>query len=232
MRYFTKEWLQHSALQGWGHIEIMNEAENFSQSFFERLYNEKLFQELKIRKAGKGNGNVSVMQAISDFNSRVFVDTPQYYEDLLTPEAVKQIADIRVLSLGVADEKTARLINETHERNRIFSQKMIDDYADYLEKELSIPEFFKNDFYMHDSRIISVSKKKNKLIMEFDDCPIGSLVFEDFEVVTQECNPKNCYWLYDEIYYENGKYILELMLENGMEHFYYTIAASKITPIE
>ena len=90
---------------------------------------------------------------------------------------------------------------------------------------------------MHDCSIANISKEKDRLIIELDASggvtDIKAIIFEEYEIIEEEMNFKNGWWLYEEIYITDNKYEIHSLIDGSKDNNhcnlgYFTIKAKYI----
>jgi len=155
----------------------------------------------------------------------------------LPTEILSRVADIRVLALERASSDVKRIIADYCKEQNMKVQKVLKDYQQYYDKELKdCKNKVIQDFNLHDSLIINIIKEKNKLIVELDSSgsfvDVKVIIFEDYEIIEEEMNFENGWWLYEEIYIVDDKYEIHSLIDvpknNKANLGYFTVRAKNI----
>ncbi len=135
------------------------------------------------------------------------------------PEYIlNDVADIRILALHRASEYVKKLITDYCKNKRTIVKKTFEDYEKYYNKELK--EYKDNiveNLHLHDCLITKIIKQKDKLTIEIDSSEsftdIQTIIFEDYEIIEEEMNFINGWWLYEEIYIKNNIYEIHILID-------------------
>lgn len=99
------------------------------------------------------------------------------------------------------------------------------------EKVLSLlPPFYAQDFALYGCVLKEAKEEGNTLFLSFDASDsytsIDSLTFTGAEWIEKETEPKaGLVWLYDEIYRENGRFVLHILMRDEEDGLYYMTLA-------
>lgn len=158
-----------------------------------------------------------LVQAKKQF-SQLQKDNIKYLKQKLPPEILNKVADIRVLSLNRATDSIKKEITDYCMEQNTLVQKALKDYQKYYDKELKNgkDKFIKSSS-LHDSLIIDIIKKQDKLIIELDSSEsfsdFKSIIFENYRIIEEEMNFINGWWLYEEIYRIDNQYELHILID-------------------
>ena len=213
MKYMTKDWyntMQKSHL--FGILQVDKKSGKFSEEYFQKLYEMKKEETIKIFKHQSKKKSIKKFEEIFKYQlSRI--------KKLLPMEILNEVKDIRVLALGHVTKDIYQKITEYSENIEKYTKKKIQDYNEHLTKQFKdkIPDFAKE--YFHDCFIKKATKKNNDFIIKLNNkkglTQVTSIVFKDFEIVKQESNLKDRIWLYEEVYKLNNQYEYHVLLRNG-----------------
>ena len=157
----------------------------------------------------------------------------------LPNEILDNVADIRVLALARTSVIVKEQItNYCMKKNRIV-EKVLDDYREYYNRELK--EYEDNiveELSLHDCLITNIIKKKDRLTIELDSSggftDIKAVIFEDYEIIEEEMDFTNRWWLYEEIYINDNSYEIHSLIDVPIDNKccqnlgYFTVKAKRI----
>ncbi|MFD3157975.1 DUF4085 family protein [Haloimpatiens sp. FM7330] len=232
MNYFTKDWYKLcQKIDNHLLLEENKKAESFSEEYFQQLYNQKLTkwlasqQELALYQAQCELEEDYVLQEPFDRKKlskqfhEAFVYNQECIKKILPKEILKKIADIRVYTLNEASYEVIHAVTNFCKNNKKLVDKAVKEYQKYYKKALK--SFDKNiieNINFHDCSIIDIKQTEQSLSILFDNfggfTDICEMRFENYKILKQDGLLQNSWWLYDEIYKSNGKYELQVLLEN------------------
>lgn len=136
----------------------------------------------------------------------------------LPSEILNNVADIRVLALERASEYVKKLIIDYCKDKNVMIEKARKDYEEYYNKELKArKDNIVEELYLHDCLITNIIKEKDKLTIEIDSSAgftdIKAVIFEDYEIIEEDMNFINGWWLYEEVYIENNIYEIHALID-------------------
>lgn len=222
MKYFTKDWYDLCQKTN-AHLflEEDEKAESFSEEYFQQLYNEKLTEFLNSREEVANISHEPFNREIicKQFEES-FIYNREHMKKILPEEILKIIADIRVF---VLDKTSLQVINEVTrfcKENEKSVYRTIKGYDEYYKKALvSFDIGMVENIQFHDCLIIDIKETEQSLTILFDNSggftDISEIKFENYMVLKQDAPLQNSWWLYDEIYKINGKYELQVLLQDN-----------------
>lgn len=232
MKYFTKEW--YKACQKSGMNLLLNaskEADIYSDEYFNRLYNEKCTEYVKLEKDVfkiknkvknlHGDKHLRVKKfdlekTKKNFN-KIFKAQVKRLKENLPKEILLLVPDIRVLALGETSDKALKCINEFAKINKTFVESTLKEYDKYYKENVDkfLPSIKELD--MHDCHVVSTCIEDKDFIINLNNSGgftnIAKIVFKDYNIFKQEDNINEAWWLYDEIYFKENKYELQILLD-------------------
>lgn len=222
MNYFTKEWYylcQKTSTHL--HLEEDEQAESFSEEYFQELYNEKLAEYLNLwEEVANISHEPFNREIICKQFEESFIYNQQSMKKILPEKILKIIADIRVF---VLDKTSLQVINEVtkfcKESEKLVC-RTVKEYDKYYKKALvSFEKDMVENIQFHDCLIIDIKETEGSLSIVFDNSggftDICEIKFENYKVLKQDAPLQNSWWLYDEIYKINGKYELQVLLQDN-----------------
>jgi hypothetical protein len=249
MKYFTKEWYELCQKTGI-HLLLEEEeqAETFSEEYFQQLYSIKLNNWLDLQqkiasyivKPETVDGNYVEYEQfgreklIDGFYNQ-FIYNQEYIKKVLPHDILKDIADIRVFVLDKATRNVIDAVTQFCDENKKSVHKTIEKYKKYYKKALK--SFDKNmveNIRFHDCMIVNSNKKDKCLTLFLDNTggltDIDEVVSENYNIINQDDLLESSCWLYDEIYKVNDKYELHALLQNkNMDLIDFIISVDNIT---
>lgn len=229
MKYFTKEW--YELCQKIGEHVLLEEdeqAEFFSEEYFQQLYNEKLEEHLdtwerlpKLKKEKEKNDSYEPFnkEKSSQQFHEWFMNWLERIKKILPENILNKIVDIRVFVLNRASRKVINAVKEFSENNNKSVHRTIEKYEEYYKKSLHTfdREMVKN-FHFHDCKIIDMKQIENSLSISFDNSggftDIDEVIFDNYKIIKQDAPLLDSWWLYEEVYKTNGKYELHVLLDS------------------
>ena len=169
-------------------------------------------------KAFVPNPPVNVEKVIKYFYKSTLYDIRHAKKNLPT-EIYDEIADIRVYALGICSDKVLRDVTIFCETNDASVLKTMYEYKQYLKKSRTyITRKLMNRFDFHDSILVQMEKQDESLLLTMDNSNgygiYRKIRFLDYEIIKQDASIENCWWLYEEVYFINGKYEIHVLLQS------------------
>ncbi len=200
MKYFTKEWYQNCqktiALRP---LRINPKAGTYSEEFYQAVLYMRIQDECGQYKA----------------NEESYRETHKMFVELLRerlPDAIRQeIADVRVLELGVVTKENKRKLEKLIRMQRAEMDRPLYEYQRIYktisEKIKKHVNFDVDNMSFHDSTVLSAHVEGNDFIIELesDYTPPENLrlILRNAKILKHESNYLSASWLYDEIYLIN-----------------------------
>lgn len=136
----------------------------------------------------------------------------------LPNEILNNVADIRVLALNRASSVVKKLITDYCMKKDMIVEKALTDYQEYYNRELKeCGDNIIEELCLHDCLITNIIKQKDKLIIELDHSggftDVKTVIFEDYEIIEEEMDFTNGWWLYEEIYINDNKYEIHSLID-------------------
>ena len=243
MNYFTKGWYELCQKTS-AHLLLVEEeeAESFSEEYFQQLYNQKLSElldleeEVVAREAEKESIPYEQFdrEKVSKQIYKTFIYRQEYINKILPEDILKKIADIRVFILNKASRQVINAVTQYCEDNRKLVKRTVEEYGVYCEKSLeSVGRDMVKNISFHDCTIIDIKQTEYCLTILFDNSgsftDIDEMQFENYKIIKQDSLMQNLTWLYDEIYKTNGKYELHVLLCNNMDLVEFIVSAEQIS---
>lgn len=242
MKYYTKEWYELSQAQSiYYDLKEEKAAENFSEAYFEKIYEEKFNEWLEneekfVMQQKECESQISIINnreiAVKVFNN-MLEHNKQHFEKILPKEILEKIADIRVFSLSKASSEVINAVTEFCEDNKRKTDKISQEYKEYYKEKASL---FDNNIVknicFHDCSVIDVKEDEGLLKITFDNSggltDIIEMQLENYKILKQDAPLHNCYWIYEEIYKADNKYELHVLLQDrGAKLIDFIVSAEK-----
>lgn len=168
-------------------------------------------------------------KSLEEFNNRPDFDEKeiieffkQSYKTMLDikdfyPKWVYEEVDNRLIALNLLPKKVLKKLRAEEKENKKKYEKIMKKANKDLSRQDILKELY-SKLNFHDDRIIEFDKQKNNYVMNIENYEdkIIKIIFKDAEIIEcEELNFKNCFWLYEEVYKENDKYEVHLMVESG-----------------
>ena len=235
MRYLTKEWYHTMTDSGLGvQLRADDRAAVFSEEFFQSLWEKKCNDMLAVREDVCYEYD---MPWDEEDERRYFEENYRREEEIFrtrTPAKIlSKVADIRVLALGLCTEEVYRDFEEYRALCEKQTEKTMDE-AWELQRTQGLDKVWTRGYSLHDSRVQSVKREGEDLVIEFnrenalklhEDLgeeflfpEIRAIRFRDAEILKQEEPLENAWWLYDEIWKSERGYEIHALLwrEHGV----------------
>lgn len=221
MNYFTKEWYELCQnTSGNLHLEEDEQAESFSEEYFQQLYNQKLTEFLgSWKEITRITHDPFDSEKLSRQFEEGFIYNQEHIKKILPTEILKMIADIRVYVLDKASRQVINDVTIFCKNNKKLVNRTITEYNNYYKKALkSFDKDMVENIHFHDCRVIDIKQTEQSLSILFDNSggftDIYEIQFENYKIIKQDALLQNAWWIYDEIYKTNGKYELQVLLQN------------------
>lgn len=208
MRYFTKEWVNSCQCIGL-HLFLheSKKAEVFSEDYFIRLFNQWI----------KSSCDVVNDEVISQKND-VLLKNVHYYRTLLPKDIIDSIADIRVFALDKASNSIIKKVKSYSMEQKKLVELTIAEYNKHYNKiEDQLLKLISREFNFHDYTIKGVNNETERfsICLEYEDVKI-KLEFSGVDNVLIDGNITDNVWKYDELYIEDDKVILKVLIDNPL----------------
>lgn len=237
MNYFTKKWYELCQKTD-AHLllEEDEQAESFSEEYFQQLYNKKLDEYLNIwEEVARISQNPFEKEKLSRQFQEGFINNQEHAKKVLPDEILEKIADIRVYALDKASHQVIEDVTRFCENNRNLVDRIIKEYNKYFKEALkSFDKDMVENIRFHDCLITDIKQTGHSLSILFDNSggftDIYEVQFENYNIIKQDALLENSWWLYDELYKTNGKYELHVLLQNkNMDLIEFTISTEHIS---
>lgn len=235
MKYMTKNW--YDAIQKINlHrlLKIDKRANKFSEDLYQELYVKEKEQYLKILgateeveeliKKYEHSNNISKAEQekiieniknVKDYR-RLVEHRINELKKKLPIDILSDIKDIRILALNYTTEDIYNRIKLYSEKMQEYVEKMCRDYQKLEDEQFkdNKPEFITENF--HDCDIEKSEIIDNNLILRLNNTGgftnVNTLTFKNIEIIKQEGNLDNYWWLYNELYKNGNKYEVHILL--------------------
>ena len=241
MRYLTKEWYQTMTDSGLG-VQLVadDRAAVFSEEFFQSLWDKKCGDMLAMREDVCYEYD---MPWDEEDERRYFEENYRREEELFrtrTPAKIlSKVADIRVLALGLCTEEVYRDFEQYRALCKKQTEKTMAEVWN-LQRSQGLDKIWTGGHSLHDSRVQSVKREGEDLVIEFNRenalklheelgeeeflfPEIRAIRFRDAEILKREEPLENTWWLYDEIWKSERGYEIHALLWQENDVFELTI---------
>ena len=183
--------------------------------------------------AGDDEDLSEVMQGTFDFDKEAYEERfredferrLRWYGENIPPEIRSEIADLRVYALGKVSSRAYKLIKEFSAANFIKADIVVDEYERYLKQKSGIRKKYRKNLDFNDCIITEVSSESGKLILTFDNykslTDVEKLVLMKPEITVQEIKLTGSTWLFEEIYLNNGRHEIKVLLKDNNDKLAY-----------
>ena len=261
MKYLTKEWYYGNkdiCLD----LDVDSNAEQLSEDYYKKLYNEKLNEFLEAEKEASeieyepetwediqlmdDEGNIvnarDIMsdeefeqlrqELLQNEQDSAEYEVEEYDEEKLTKdflemhqgeiedlktslakEILDEVADIRVLALGLSTQNVKDLVEKYSQECEKRFEKAFNEYnKHWYSISDKVPANIKENYNFHDCRILDIKKEGNDIVFELDNSFV-----------------EGCYWVYDEMYLCDKGYEFHIAVDGENGYNYITLTASDVT---
>ena len=231
MKLLTKAWYQTMQDSGLGvQLRTDDRAAVCSEALYQQLRAEKLSQWLEVRREFCDDFGEEYVEA---GERQAFEECCRRELDLFrtrTPAAILQkVADLRVLALGTCTEEVFADFKKYRDFCRKWTEQTLDE-AWNMQKSQGLDEIWIGKYSLHDSVVLSLNREGEDLVAFFERDEeatwpeIRAVRFRDAEILKQEQNVENAWWLYDGIWRtEEGNYEVHALLWRENEVFELTV---------
>jgi len=218
MKYFTKDWYELCQKTGF-HLSLEEEkqAETFSESYFQQLYNSELHNWLTLREE-IDSMDFNKEEAAEQFHTSFMVNQ-MHLKEGLRETILEQIADLRVFALYKATRNVINAVTHYCEENEKDIKTVSKNYREYRKQASKLlgEEIFKN-LCFHDCTIIKSINNDKSLKLLIDNSGgftnFDEVIFENFSILKQDGSLEDSWWLYEEVYKVHDTYEVHVLLQN------------------
>lgn len=253
MNYFTKEWHKLCGQCAYQYdLDPSPSAKRKSEAYFQSLYAQKLEENLKAAEALAqmspeelaGSAEEAVLR---DYQAKPFdreAGTAQFkaeWEDTMAelsavlPQSIlDQVADLRVLALGVSTKEVKRDIARFCKQNEAKVEKANQDYADFLDrKAFRYPDELMEHYGFSECTVTGLEWKGTDLVLYLDhslsDTQVNTVIWHQAEILEQEPGLVGSTWVREELYPAEGGFAFHTLLETGEgKPIYFTLQAAGV----
>ena len=280
MKYLTKEWYYGNkdiCLD----LDVDSNAEQLSEDYYKKLYNEKLNEFLEAEKEASeieyepetwediqlmdDEGNIvnarDIMsdeefeqlrqELLQNEQDSAEYEVEEYDEEKLTKdflemhqceiedlktslakEILDEVADIRVLALGLSTQNVKDLVEKYSQECEKRFEKAFNEYnKHWYSISDKVPANIKENYNFHDCRILDIKKEGNDIVFELDNSGgftnINKIIYKDAEILENNF-VEGCYWVYDEMYLCDKGYEFHIAVDGENGYNYITLTASDV----
>lgn len=215
MKYMTKEWYESMKKAGIPFsFQVSKKAQTFSEAYFKELYAQEEKEFISRYSFSSVDENAAKKDFIQLVRSKIAL-----LKKNLPPEILCNVADIRVLALGVACAKIKKEIEKNlKENNKSVHEAEKAYWRQYQMTFKGNPPSFWEELRLHDCKLASCRKKGNDVVLIIDptngiDKPdIRQVILKDCTVLKQDAPLHGSFFLYDEIYRSGEQYEIHFLL--------------------
>ena len=159
-------------------------------------------------------------------------DEIEELKENLPKEILDEVADIRVLALGVATEKVKDLVDKYSQECEMKFEKPFNEYNKHWYTIADkVPAHIKENYNFHDCAILKMTKCGNDIVFELDNSGgftnINKITYKD-AVILENNFVGGCYWIYDEMYLCDKGYECHIAVDGENGYDYITLQASDV----
>lgn len=223
-----------------GSLGIQLRADDRAAVFSEELYQQVRAEKLKEWLADQRENLEEAYDEAAERQSFAELHSQELEEfQTRTPaQILAKVADIRVLALGLCTEEVYRDFEDYRALCEKQTVKTMEE-AWNMQKAQGLEKVWTGEHSLHDSLVQSVKREREDLVIEFDreNDPelleelgeeflfpeIMAIRFRDAEILKQEQQVENAWWLYDEIWKSERGYEIHALLWQENDVFELTI---------
>ena len=159
-------------------------------------------------------------------------DEIEELKENLPKEILDEVADIRVLALGVATEKVKDLVDKYSQECEMKFEKPFNEYNKHWYSIADkVPAHIKENYNFHDCAILKMTKDGNDIVFELDNSGgftnINKIIYKDAEILENNF-VEGCYWIYDEMYLCDKGYECHIAVDGENGYDYITLQANDV----
>lgn len=217
MKYFTKEWYELCQKVSY-HLDVEEDekAGDFSEAYFQEVYEKELANFLDLRK--ELDPNFEENEAREEFEQILLINQ-EILKSGLPDQILNQIADLRVFALNRATKEVLQAVTEFCEENNRTVQAVSENYNKYYdEASISFDKEIAENFWFHDCIVSETIQHGTSFTLVLDHSGgftnIEEVIFENFEIIKQDAPLENGWWLYEEVYKIGDRYEFHGLLDH------------------
>ena len=220
----------------WEDIQIMDDEGNIISA--REVMSEEEFEALRkqLLEEEQNQQDVEIEPYDEEASTNDFLEMHQdEIEELkenLPKEILDEVADIRVLALGVATEKVKDLVDKYSQECEMKFEKPFNEYNKHWYSIADkVPAHIKENYNFHDCAILKMTKCGNDIVFELDNSGgftnINKITYKD-AVILENNFVGGCYWIYDEMYLCDKGYERHIAVDGENGYDYITLQASDV----
>lgn len=220
----------------WEDIQIMDDEGNIISA--REVMSEEEFEALRkqLLEEEQNQQDVEIEPYDEEASTNDFLEMHQdEIEELkenLPKEILDEVADIRVLALGVATEKVKDLVDKYSQECEMKFEKPFNEYNKHCYSIADkVPAHIKENYNFHDCAILKMTKCGNDIVFELDNSGgftnINKITYKD-AVILENNFVGGCYWIYDEMYLCDKGYECHIAVDGENGYDYITLQASDV----
>lgn len=154
-------------------------------------------------------------------------------KNILPEEILKDVADIRVLSLGRATKETIERVKLFCEENKKRMSKTLRDYYEYInEASKSFDADIIHNMHFHDCKVTGMKQDEDSLtLFIFNICgftDVNQIIFKGYKVIKQDDSLIDAWWTYHELYKTADNYEFHVIFRRCNIYIDFIISAKQI----
>lgn len=220
----------------WEDIQIMDDEGNIISA--REVMSEEEFEALRqqLLEEEQNQQDVEIEPYDEEASTNDFLEMHQdEIEELkenLPKEILDEVADIRVLALGVATEKVKDLVDKYSQECEMKFEKPFNEYNKHWYTIADkVPAHIKENYNFHDCAILKMTKCGNDIVFELDNSGgftnINKITYKD-AVILENNFVGGCYWIYDEMYLCDKGYEFHIAVDGENGYDYITLQANDV----
>lgn len=220
----------------WEDIQIMDDEGNIISA--REVMSEEEFEALRkqLLEEEQNQQDVEIEPYDEEASTNDFLEMHQdEIEELkenLPKEILDEVADIRVLALGVATEKVKDLVDKYSQECEMKFEKPFNEYNKHWYSIADkVPAHIKENYNFHDCAILKMTKDGNNIVFELDNSGgftnINKITYKD-AVILENNFVGGCYWIYDEMYLCDKGYEFHIAVDGENGYDYITLQANDV----
>lgn len=236
MKYFTKEYydlIDKGCLQ----LDFVSSpsAKKKSENYFKHLYAEKqkVFLDAGRERAAEKGVAFDEGAAKEDF-ACYYENQMNLYSHELPEEILAQVADMRVLSLGVCTGKVKQQISKFSKKKMAEADAIEKRFEDYMERRYRhLPEEILENYGFFNEVVTGLTMEGDTLTLTLDHShsrdDVYAVIWKKAKILTQEPGIVGSVWISEELYKVPEGYEFHAVLENPEgEMLYLTVQAESV----
>lgn len=253
MKYFTKEWYALCGQCAYQYdLTPSPSAKRKSEAYFQSLYAQKLEEHLQAAEALSQMSPEELFGTadeafLRDYQAEPFdreAKTAQFKTEweaamaelsaVLPQSILDQVADLRVLALGVSTKEVKRDVARFCKQNEAKVEKANQDYADFLDrKERRYPDELMEHYGFCDCIVTGLERQGTDLILHLDhscaSTKVKTVIWHQAQILEEDPGVVGSAWVREELYPVEGGFEFHNLLETEEERpLCFTVRAADV----